>query len=41
MKQSRKDQPKWNPNSNKLHMAGKAKGFDQGVGKRSKSTKND
>lgn len=34
-------QEKWEPNMNKLHMTHKLKGFDQGVGPRSKSTKND
>lgn len=34
-------QEKWEANQNKLHMIPKLKGFDQGVGPRSKSTKND
>ena len=34
-------QEKFNPNQNKLHMTPKLKGFDTGVGSRSKSTKND
>lgn len=38
-KQTRSDQPKWNPNSNKLHTQGPK--IDSGIGKRQKSTKND
>ena len=34
-------QEKFDANQNRLHMTPKMKGFDQGVGKRSKSTKND
>jgi hypothetical protein len=40
-KQSRKDQPKFDTNKNKLHMANRIGGFDEAVGKKQKTTKND